>query len=335
MLYMPIMNCTILGDGGWGTTLAKHLLESGNNVAMWGPFAHNLKILEKTGRNDIFLKGIAIPRTLRTFCDINEALDFAQVVVCVVPSRYLTGTLKKITHTNRLKKKIFLSATKGFDPTSGKLPSECIRSLLPVKKVAVLSGPTIAREVALGMPVAATIASKSTHEASILQKLFSKNNLRIYLSRDIIGVEIAGALKNIIGIAAGISDGLKCGSNAKAALLTRGLAEITRFAVAYGAKEKTLMGLSGVGDLITTCISDHGRNHWLGREIAKGKRVSKITASTQMVVEGVVTVKTVRKLARRKKIDMPITEEIYKVLYGHKSPSRAVQDLMARELKKE
>jgi len=324
----------ILGDGGWGTALAIVLLKKRQGVVMWGPDAAYLRQIARTHLNRKFLKGVHIPAGLKVEGDINRAIREAEVIVSAIPSKYLSEVIRKIDRRN-LRGKVFLSATKGFDHKTLKRPTEIIAKALKLPGISVLSGPTIAKEVALGAPSAAVIASRSRKNALLLQTLFSGKSFRLYQSSDIIGVELGGALKNVIAIAAGISDGLGFGSNTKAALITRGIREMMRLARILGGRMDTLEGLSGFGDLITTCISPESRNRSLGFRIGRGGSLKKILQSTEMVFEGVLTVRSAFELARKHKVEMPITEEIYKVLYRNGSPRFAVENLMARSLKQE
>ena len=234
-----------------------------------------------------------------------------------------------------LKGRLFLSVTKGIENKTLKQMSEVIRDVLGDCKLAVMSGPTIALEVANGAPTTVVISSKDPGLAETLQEIFMTERFRVYTNDDIIGVELGGSLKNIIAIAAGATDAMGYGTNVKAALLTRGLAEITRLGLAMGARRETFYGLSGLGDLTTTCISQYSRNRWLGEEIGRGKALEDILKETDMVIEGVATAKSAHDLAKKHGVDMPIAAEIYKVLYENKDPKKAVHDLMTRSPKTE
>lgn len=236
---------------------------------------------------------------------------------------------------NDISGKIFVSVTKGIENKTLKLMNELIVEILGNIPLVMLSGPTIALEVANGVPTTIVAASSDIELARAVQTVFSTDRFRVYTNNDVVGVEVGGSIKNVIAIASGISDGLGFGTNTKAALLTRGLVEIVRLGVAMGAKPETHYGLSGLGDLATTCMSSYSRNRWLGEEIGKGKKLKDVLGETEMVVEGVATAKSAHELSGKYKVDMPITQEIYKVLYENKDPKIAVQDLMTRSPKEE
>ncbi|MDD5005889.1 MAG: NAD(P)-dependent glycerol-3-phosphate dehydrogenase [Candidatus Omnitrophica bacterium] len=327
-------NITILGDGGWGTTLSILLSKKGYNVCLWGIFRDYTESLKKKRVNSKFLKGIKIPKEVFITSDLKEALCCAQTIILAVPSQYLRSVLKKIKGT-KTKDRLFLSATKGIEYKSLMTMSEVITDELGGVNLAVLSGPNIAQEIARGMPAVSVVASKNHHTAGYFQNLLMNEKFRVYTNSDVVGVELGGSLKNIIALACGISDGLKLGTNAKAALLTRGLVEISRLGVAMGANRETFFGVSGLGDLVTTCTSLYSRNRFVGEQIAKGKRLSDIEKDMQMVAEGVSTTKAAYTLAGKYNVEMPITKEIYCVLYKHKAPQKALKDLMLRRRKAE
>lgn len=331
---MPKLRIAILGDGGWGTTLAILLSKKGYSVTLWGAFADYTKTMVKTRHNPKFLPGIKIPRQIKITSDIKSAVKDKEIVVLAIPSQYTRLTLKKIPG-NFDKKTIFLSVTKGIEISSSKRISEVIRAELGVVKVAVLSGPTIASEVAKEVPTAAVVASTDKQIRETIQAVFSTKRFRVYTNPDVIGVELGGSLKNVIAIACGVSDGLGFGTNTKAAILTRGLAEISRLGKAMGAKLETFSGISGLGDLVTTCISKQSRNRSVGELIGKGKNLKEICRHMQMIAEGVPTAKSAYALSLKHKIDMPIIKEVYYLLYKNKSPRQAVNDLMARKSKEE
>lgn len=328
---MNIRKIAIIGDGGWGTTLAILLYNKGYNIILWSPFRDYAKVLKEERENKRFLPGVKIHDSI--FITSNSGdLEDNDFYIIAIPCQYLRAALSKFK--GRLKG-LFVSVVKGIENNTLKRPSEVIYETLGRSGLAVLSGPTIAYEVARGIPTTCVVSSEDEELTVELQKVFSTEKFRVYRSNDVIGVELGGALKNIIAIAAGISDGMGFGINTKAALLTRGLAEIMRFGVRMGAKSETFNGLSGVGDLATTCMSFHSRNRWCGEEIGKGKKVKEVLSQTKMVVEGVATTKSVYELSKRYKVEMPITEEIYKVLYEDKNPGDAVRGLMTRAPKSE
>ena len=331
---MSKLRIGVLGDGGWGTTLAILLSSKGYPVTLWGAFADYAKQMAKTRHNHKFLPGIKIPPQIKITSDIKNATQDKEIVVLAIPSQYTRMTLKKIKG-NFAKKTIFLSVTKGIEISSSKRMSEIIRAELGPVKLAVLSGPTIAAEVVKEVPTTAVAASSDKQIRKTIQAVFSTKRFRVYTNPDVIGVELGGSLKNVIAIACGVSDGLGFGTNTKAAILTRGLAEISRLGKAMGAKPETFSGISGLGDLVTTCISKQSRNRSVGEMIGKGKSLKEIFSHMQMVAEGVPTAKSAYALSLKYKIDMPITKEIYHLLYKNKSPRQAVNDLMTRKSKEE
>jgi glycerol-3-phosphate dehydrogenase (NAD(P)+) len=331
---MSKLRIAILGDGGWGTTLAVLLSNKGYSVTLWGAFADYTKVMIKTRNNPRFLPGIKIPPQISITSDIKSAVKDKEIIVLAIPSQYTRATLKKIKKSFA-KKTIFLSVTKGIEISSSKRISEIIYAELGQVRLAVLSGPTIASEVARGIPTTAVVASNSKQIRKTIQDVFSTKRFRLYTNPDVIGVELGGSLKNVIAIACGVSDGLGFGTNTKAAILTRGLAEISRLGKAMGAKSKTFSGISGLGDLVTTCISKQSRNRSVGELIGKGKSLKEIYAHMQMIAEGVPTAKSAYALSLKYKIDMPIVREVYHLLYKQKSPAQAVKDLMMRKSKEE
>ncbi len=328
---MRNMRITIVGDGGWGSTLAILLHSKDYNISIWSAFSDYAEVLDKDRENKKFLPGIKIPKNIRITSDLNT-LEENDLYIIAVPCQYLRKALKNFAG---IIKGSVVSAVKGIENSSLKRPSEVITDVLGKLNLSVLSGPTIAYEVVRGIPTTCVISSEDNNTAYELQKIFSTEKFRVYTSNDIIGAELAGALKNIIAIAAGISDGMGFGVNTKAALLTRGLVEIARLGVEMGARKETFNGLSGVGDLATTCMSFHSRNRWFGEEIGKGKSLKEVLSRTKMVIEGVATTKSAYELAKRCNVEMPITEQIYQVLYKGKNPKKAVRELMTRAPKKE
>jgi glycerol-3-phosphate dehydrogenase (NAD(P)+) len=324
----------VLGDGGWGTTLAILLANKGFDITLWGAFPDYIEILKRGRENVKFLPGVKIPNNIRFTSSADDVLYGKETVIIAIPSQFMRPALSKMRKKD-LAGKTVVSVVKGIENNTLKRMSEVIRELCGNTELAVLSGPTIALEVANGSPTTAVVASEDTKLASRVQELFMTERFRIYASADVIGVELGGSLKNIVAIAAGAADGLGFGTNAKAALLTRGLVEIVRLGSAMGAKKETFYGLSGLGDLTTTCISRYSRNRWLGESIGSGKKLDDILKETDMVVEGVATTRSAHELAGRYKVDMPITAEIYRVLYENKDPKKAVRDLMTRSPKSE
>lgn len=325
----------IVGDGGWGTALAIELFRKNFNVSLWGIFKDYVKSIAKSRENIKFLKGVKIPKGINVTAILDEALCEASIVILAVPSKYMRSILQQLREIKQ-ENPIYISATKGIENDTLMRMSEVIQDVLGRgKKIVAVSGPSIAIEVARELPTTIVASSQKLDSAKEVQRALMSQRLRVYASDDLIGVELGGALKNIIAIAAGISDSLGFGTNTKSAILTRGLAEITRLGVAMGAKRETFAGLSGMGDLVTTCISPHSRNRWFGEMLGKGEKAKDIVRKTEMVVEGVTTTKSAYELSRKYGVDMPITCEIYSVIYNEKSPTDVVKDLMLRSPKPE
>lgn len=332
---MPRRNATsiaVIGDGGWGTTLAIHLHELGHRVWLWGAFPEYVRLLERRRENVKFLPGIRIPRAIRITADLSEAIAAAHILILAVPSQYLREVLRRFS-TMPLKDKVLVSVAKGLEHGSGKRMSEVIQEEVGRVRLAVLSGPNIAAEIARHQPASSVVASTDPSLAADIQRRFMNDRLRLYTSADVKGVELGGALKNPIAIAAGIGDGLGFGANAKAALITRGVVEMARLGAAMGARPETFLGLSGLGDLITTALS--GRNHWLGQQLGLGRSLPRLLASTPMVIEGVATAKAALVLGRRYRVELPIIEQVAAIVSHRRSPRQALQALMRRAGKPE
>lgn len=333
---MDLTNIAVIGDGGWGTTLAIHLSKKGYQVQLWSPFPAYASLMQRNRYNRKFLPGIKMPEKISIESDLHRAMEPASLIVFAIPSKFADQVLRKIKQTKiSFANRIFLSVTKGFDYDRLVRISELVVAELGDIPLAVLSGPTIAREVAEGLPSTAVVASQNRKIAQHIQHIFNSDSFRIYTNTDVTGVEIGGSIKNIIALACGVCDGLGYGSNTKAAILTRGLAEMSRLGVALGAQAKTFSGLSGLGDLATTCFSPQSRNRSVGELIGKGKSLKEILEKMDMVAEGVETVRAAKKLADQHNVDMPITQEIYNILYQRKKPVQAVEDLMGRKTKPE
>lgn len=324
----------VLGDGGWGTTLSILLAKKGHQVSLWGAFSDYVQLLKRTRENVKFLPQFKIPEVVSITDNAKEATLEAEIIVVAIPSQFVRKVLSKFKDLN-LSNCIIVSVVKGIETKTLKCVSEIIKEELNINKICVLSGPTIALEVAKGIPTSAVIASDDINAAKETQDVFMTERFRIYTSSDVIGVELSGSLKNIIAIAAGISDGLGFGTNAKAALFTRGLVEIKRLGTAMGSKEETFNGLSGMGDLMTTCISPYSRNRHVGEEIAKGRKLTEIVQQMEQIAEGINTTESACELAKKYNVEMPITEQVYKVLFENKNPLQAVSDLMTRKKKPE
>jgi len=324
----------ILGDGAWGTTLAILLAEKGHNVSLWGAFSNYIQIVKKMRENEKFLPQFKIPDTVNITDNAHDAANQADIVIIAIPSKFLRKTLTNFKDLN-LSDCTITSVIKGIENKTLKRPSEIIKEELNLDDVCVVSGPNIAIEVARKAPASCVCACKDTNKVNEVQDALITDRFRAYTSDDVIGVELGGSLKNIIAIAAGISDGLGFGCNAKSALFTRGLVEMSRLGVAMGAKQETFNGLSGMGDLMTTCISPFSRNRYVGEEIARGKTLIEIVQHMNSVAEGICTTESVCELSKKYNIEMPITDQIYKVLFENKNPLEAVTDLMKRQRKSE
>lgn len=324
----------VLGDGGWGTTLSILLAKKGFDISLWSAFSENADNINKKKENVKFLPGFTLPENITATSDMQQAVSNIDVVVVAIPSHFLREAIISLKEID-LKGKLLVSVVKGIENNTFKKPSEIIKHELGVSDIAVLSGPTIANEIAGGLPASCVVACENQAIVKKAQAIFMTDRFRVYTSKDVVGVELGGALKNIIAIASGISDGLGLGSNAKAALFTRGLVEMKRLGVSMGADSETFNGLSGMGDLVTTCISPYSRNRRVGEDIARGSRLSDILHKMEMVAEGVETARSVYMFSKKIGIEMPITEQVYKVLFEDKNPHTAVADLMLRDSKPE
>ncbi|MFO0794112.1 MAG: NAD(P)H-dependent glycerol-3-phosphate dehydrogenase [Candidatus Brocadiaceae bacterium] len=329
-----IKKITVLGNGGWGTALAILLHTKGYKVTLWGADPSYSNYLNEKRENTKFLEGFSIPSGICITSDISNTLMDAHLIVSATPTPYLRSVLTKF-------KDIFVqgtpvvSVTKGIENDTLMKPSEIIVDVLGKQPVSLLLGPTHAEEVAQGLPTTIVASSKDTHLARTVQEVFTTGRFRVYTNPDMTGVELGAAMKNVIAIAAGICDGLKFGDNSKAALITRGLAEISRLGVAMGAQRSTFSGLTGLGDLITTCISPYGRNRRVGKQIGEGEKLEDILKHMEQIAEGVWTTKSVMALSDKFKVEMPISREIYNVLFHNKNPLEAVGNLMMRAPKSE
>ncbi len=331
---------TILGNGAMATVCSILLTQSGHGVTIWGAFERTIEQLLQTREQTKRLPGAKIPPEVKLTANDDDALAGATMIISSIPTQHMRSVW------TRLKKHVpanvpIVSVAKGIENQTLLRPSQIIAEVLghsvgkKQNELAVLSGPNIAAELAKYLPATAVVASENEDVAMLVQKTMSTQWFRVYTNTDVIGVELAGATKNIIAIAAGILDGLGAGNNAKAALVTRGLVEISRLALAMGAQPSTFNGLAGLGDLITTCVSPEGRNRTVGEQIGKGRKIADILSQMNSVAEGVPTTQSVQALARRYKVEMPITEEVYAVLFENKDVITALSDLMTREPKPE
>jgi glycerol-3-phosphate dehydrogenase (NAD(P)+) len=331
------MKISILGAGGWGTTLAVLLYYNGHNVSLWEYKKSYVKTILKTRENPLYLPGVKIPDEIIITHDLDEAIEKNNMVVLAVPSQFLRSVVKHIDFTEINNSIIFYFAilieTNSLMTMSLMLKDEI--SELDESQIGVLSGPSHAEEVSRRIPTAVVTASKDIETSKSIQSAFMNSYFRVYTSNDILGVELGGAFKNVIAIGAGIIDGAKFGDNTKAAIMTRGVAEIARLGTVLGANPETFAGLSGMGDLIVTCMSKHSRNRYVGEQIGSGKKLKEVLKSMDMIAEGVDTSRSASQLAIKNKVDTPITFEVYKILFEDKDPVKATTDLMTRDMKME
>jgi len=327
----------VIGAGSWGTTLANLLAEKGLDVSLWVREEEVLHQIRNERTNKVFLPGLELAPQLRAVQSFEEALRGKELVVVVVPSHVFREIVCHIKpYLNR--QMGLIAATKGIENDSLMLMSQVAESVLSdeyTSSFAVLAGPSFAKEVFQKYPTAVTIACRDLEHAKRLQELFYTEFFRVYITQDVIGTQLGGAVKNVIAIASGTSDGLNFGHNARAALITLGLAEITRLGVAMGANPLTLSGLAGMGDLVLTCTGDLSRNRTVGLKIGKGMSLEEITGTMKMVAEGIRTARSTYQLAKKLEVDMPIATQVYQILYERKEPKQAVKELMTRELKVE
>ncbi len=331
------MEAGVIGGGSWGSAFALHLGRLRVKTRLWVREGEILKPLLKTRQNPVFLPGHVFRPSVSFSADLEETAGSAEVLFIAVPSQFCRQVFSDIA-PSLSPDQIVVSLAKGIEEGSLKRMTEIMEEVFRVRSLphlAVLSGPSFSREVADRHPTAVVIASKEIHFAKTVQHLVSNIYFRAYTSEDVIGVELAGACKNIIALAAGISDSLKYGHNTRAALITRGLAEMTRLGIKLGASKETFMGLAGIGDLVLTCTAKLSRNYQVGYDLGKGRPLSLILSGMKMVAEGVSTAISVRDLARRENVEMPIVEEVFRVLYENKSPKESLRDLMLRALKVE
>ena len=332
---------TVIGAGSWGTALAVLLSKNISRVTLWGHDPEELRPIIKQRENQRFLPGIALPDNLDVKIDLEQAINDELCFVMVVPSHAFRAAL--MTLRNQLestKKNIngmsLVWGTKGFDPKSGDLLSHVAQQIFPeVRRKGVISGPSFAMETAIAMPTALTLASESADAAESMSTWFRTEFTRVYFNNDPVGVQLGGAIKNVMAIAAGISDGLGYGANARAALITRGLSELTRLGITLGGKPDTFMGLTGVGDLILTCTDNQSRNRRFGLGLGQGKNHNEIKAQIGQEIEGINTVRELFAISQKHDVDMPITEQVYKIVYHDANPDEAVRNLLRRDPKPE
>ncbi len=330
---MKIENVSIVGAGAWGTALAQTLNQSGKSVTIWAREPAVVADINERHVNRTFLPGVPLDAGVRAIGDLREAAQ-ADAVLLVVPAQHLRSVAAELGRQLSIDKPVVICA-KGIEQSSGKLMGEVAGEVIPQVLLAVLSGPSFAADVVRGLPAALTLACRSEPAGRALAAALSSRQMRLYWSSDVVGAELGGAVKNVLAIGAGIVAGRELGASAHAALVTRGFSELRRFAEAYGARQETLMGLSGLGDLILTCGSPQSRNMSLGRALAEGQSLSEILGSRSAVTEGVYTAAAVVKLARAKNIDMPIAEAVHAIIEGQISVDDAIAGLMQRPLKAE
>jgi glycerol-3-phosphate dehydrogenase (NAD(P)+) len=331
------MRISVLGAGSWGTTLAILLCENFRDVTLWSYRADQSQEMSETHANKDYLPGIKLPSILKITHDIHEAAWRKDIIVAAVPSQFLRNILKEIAQFD-LTETIIVNVAKGIENSSLMTMSEVMLDVLEHEKktnIAILSGPSHAEEVVKKIPTAVVCASFSSRTSKIAANIFSTPYFRVYVSDDIRGVELGGALKNVIAIGAGVVDGAGFGDNTKAAIITRGIAEMTRLGDKMGALPRTFSGLSGVGDLIVTCMSRHSRNRFVGEELGKGRKLKEILDDMVMIAEGVATCKSAVDLAKRHHTEMAIFSEVYNIMYEGKDAHRATEDLMTRSIKGE
>ncbi len=326
---------TVLGDGGWGTALAVVNARRKNDVVLWSVFPEYAQKIQEKRENTKFLPGVWLPPEIQITSDLKAAVEFGDIIVLAIPTQYLRNVLHKVKELQP-QDKVFVSVSKGIEKKTCLRPSEIVYSVLgPGIRLVVLSGPSHAEEVARNIPTLVVSASNKAEDAKLVQQAFIDTYFRIYVQSDILGVELGGALKNVIAIAAGVCDGLKFGDNTKSGLISRGLLEMTRLGIKLGGNPNTFFGLSGLGDLVTTCFSSHGRNLRVGRELGEGKKIKDILKGMEMVAEGVDSAESVYQLCQKANIELPIVGEVYRILFEDKDPKQAVMDLLSRDAHEE
>jgi glycerol-3-phosphate dehydrogenase (NAD(P)+) len=318
----------VIGAGAWGTTLSILLAEKGHQVVLWAYEKEIVTEIMEFRENKRFLPGFPVPASISVTGEIKETRD-SEIYILAVPTQFLRAVARPLAKVFD-PSAIIVSASKGIEEKTLKLPLEILAEELSTVKLCALSGPNLSQEIAKGLPAATVAASRDKSVAKIVQDNLMLERFRVYTNDDVIGVQLGGALKNIIAIAAGVADGLNLGDNAKSGLMIRGIVEITRLGVALGARAETFAGLSGMGDLIATCSSKLSRNHFVGEQIARGRKMPDLLKEMKEVAEGVPTTVAARALGKERKVPLPITEEVYHVLYEGKDPYRALTDLMTR-----
>ncbi len=324
------MKIAILGSGSWGTAMGKILALNGHNVIIW---TRDKKVKDSinNGENPYYLPGITLPKNLKAVTDIYKSIENSEIIVLAVPSQAVRSVLQKIDYNNQ----IIVNLSKGIEIETGYLMSDVVKEVLKTDNYCTLSGPSHAEEVARDVPTSVVIAGENNDTLIKIQKEFSNVSFRIYTNKDLKGVEVSGAVKNIYAIASGVIDGMGNWDNTKAALITRATVEMARIGEYFGGKKETYAGLAGIGDLIVTCTSQHSRNRYVGEQLGRGKNLEEILEKMNMVAEGIYTVKAVHNIAFKNKIEMPIAEKLFEVIYKDIEPKKAMHDLMTRSLKSE
>ena len=328
------MKICVIGDGGWGTANAMLLAGYGHDVTLWGAFPEYVEEMRRTRKNEKFLKGVTLPDNLNLESDRAKAVAGAEVVVLAPPSKYFTSVVEGFKGLVT-KEMLVVSITKGLCEKTNRRMTDLGAEILGTGPIVALAGPTHAEEVSRGIPTAIVAACEDAAKARRVQEIWSGPKFRVYTSSDPVGVEIGGAVKNVLAISVGCSDGMGFGDNTRAALITRGLVEMKRFVLAYGGQEETLNGLAGIGDLIVTCTSAHSRNHSVGERLGKGEKIADILGSMQMVAEGVWNSKVVHEIAKKLGVEMPICELVYALCYKGLSAKDAAKMMMERPLTSE
>ncbi|MBI3195120.1 MAG: NAD(P)H-dependent glycerol-3-phosphate dehydrogenase [Ignavibacteriae bacterium] len=331
------MQISVLGAGSWGTALAILLHYNSHQVVLWGHRLEHTEELKQYRENVRLLPGAHLPNEITITSDLEFSIEHAELLVTAVPSQFLRSVIETVKEKD-FSKTIFVNVAKGIENQSLKTMSQVLLEVLPTARkenIATLSGPSFAEEVAKEIPTAVVAASENLETAKSIQQVFMTPYFRVYSSDDLRGVELGGSIKNVMAIASGIADGANYGDNTKAMIMTRGTVELTRLGVALGAKQKTFAGLSGIGDLIVTCMSKHSRNRHVGEEIGKGRKLKDILAEMEMVAEGVATTRSLHNLAKGLSVEMPIVDAVYQILFEEKDPIKATFDLMTRDAKEE
>ncbi len=330
------MKITVLSDGAWATAVSMVLVSNRHEVTMWSPFPANILTMKETGRNQSFFKDFELPKALQLSDSMGEAIAGSEIIILASPTQYARGCLEQLHEIGVEPAQIIVNLAKGIEIGTLNRMSELCEEILGATKYAVLSGPSHAEEVALKTPTAVVVASGDKETAGLVQQVFMNDSFRVYTSNDVVGVELGGALKNVFAIAAGICDGMGLGDNSKAALITRGIAELARLGAVLGGDPETFAGLSGLGDMIVTCASRHSRNRHVGEELGRGVAMAKITEDMGMVVaEGIGTTNSAYNLAKSYNVEVPIVSEVYAGLYEGKDLRQGVRDLMTRSPKSE